>query len=607
MTRGGGPMMAMRSAVIKPKDFNKTVKRLFDFTSPYLFQMILVIIMAILGTIFGIISPKLIGNITSKIAEGLLQMAQNEPNAHIDLDYVHSVINILVFLFLGSALFNYLQSYIMVKVTQKITFNLILLITQKINRLPLKYFDTEPIGDVLSRITYDVDTISSSFQQSITQVITAITTVVGILIMMLSISFEMTLIALISLPISLYLVTRIVKLGQKYFRARTKILGQLNGHIEESFSNHPIIKVFNAETKQTDAFEKLSMNYFIQSWKSETISGTMMPIISLVSNLSYIAVSVLGAILVIEGKLQMGSIQAFIQYIRNFSQPINQVANIGTVLQSTVASAERVFEFIDEADEVQDVADQVLPEVKGAVSFKNVDFGYSSDNVFIKNLNISVKPGQRVAIVGPTGAGKTTLINLLMRFYDVLGGSIEVDGLDIRELSRNDLRNIFGMVLQDTWLFNGTIQDNIMFSSPLATKEEMLKAADSAKVDHFVQTLPKGYNLLINEEANNISSGQKQLLTIARAFLSNPSILILDEATSSVDTRTEVLIQRAMEKLMGNKTSFIIAHRLSTIKDADLILVMNHGAIIEQGTHESLMKQNGFYTSLYLSQFEPES
>jgi ATP-binding cassette, subfamily B, multidrug efflux pump len=430
---------------------------------------------------------------------------------------------------------------------------------------------------------------------------------VGILIMMLTISFEMTLIALISLPISLYLVTRIVKLGQKYFRARTKILGQLNGHIEESFSNHPIIKVFNAETKQTNTFEKLSTNYFIQSWKSETMSGTMMPIISLVSNLSYIAVSVLGAILVIEGKLKVGSIQAFIQYIRNFSQPINQVANIGTVLQSTVASAERVFEFIDEPDEIQDVADKILPEVKGEVKFKNVDFGYSSDNIFIKDLNISVKPGQRVAIVGPTGAGKTTLINLLMRFYDVLGGSIEVDGIDIRDLSRNDLRNIFGMVLQDTWLFNGTIQENIMFSNPSSTKEEMLRAADSAKVDHFVQTLPSGYDLLINEEANNISSGQKQLLTIARAFLSNPSILILDEATSSVDTRTEVLIQRAMEKLMGNKTSFIIAHRLSTIKDADLILVMNHGTIIEQGTHESLMKQNGFYTSLYLSQFEPES
>lgn len=606
MTRGGGPMMAMRTQVVKPKDFNKTVKRLIQFTSPYLWQMLLVILMAIIGTLFSIISPKLIGNITSKIAFGLYQMFQNVPNASIDLAYVNTVLQILALLYIGSALFNYLQSYIMVKVTQKITFNLRLLITEKINALPLKYFDTEPIGDVLSRITYDVDTIAQSFQQSITQVITAITTVIGILIMMLSISWEMTMIALISLPISLFLVTRIVKLGQKYFRARTRTLGQLNAHIEESFANHPIIKVFNGEEHQTKLFEQLSTDYFMQFWKSETISGMMMPIISLVSNLSYIAVSVLGAVQVIQGKLEVGSIQAFIQYTRNFSQPINQVANIGTVLQSTVASAERVFEFVDEPDEIEDPSDPLHIIVKGGVSFNHVDFGYSDDNIFIKDLNIQILPGQRVAIVGPTGAGKTTLINLLMRFYDVKGGSIEVDGTDIRNITRHELRNIFGMVLQDTWLFNGSIRDNIVFSNPEATQSQMLKAADSAKVDHFVQTLPEGYDLQINEEANNISSGQKQLLTIARAFLSDPSILILDEATSSVDTRTEVLIQKAMEKLMGNKTSFIIAHRLSTIRDADLILVMNHGAIIEQGTHVSLMTQNGFYTQLYQSQFEPE-
>jgi len=607
MTRGPGPMMAMRTQVVKPKDFNKTVRRLIEFTRAYLFQMLLVIVMAIAGTIFSIISPKLIGNITSKIASGLYRMLQGVPDAHIDLVYVNSVLRILALLYVGSALFNYLQSYIMVKVTQKITFNLRLLITEKINALPLKYFDTEPIGDVLSRITYDVDTIAQSFQQSITQIITAATTVIGILIMMLSISWEMTMIALVSLPFSLFLVTRIVKLGQKHFRARTRTLGQLNAHIEESFANHPIIKVFNGEDHQTQLFEDLSTKYFMEFWKSETISGMMMPIISLVSNLSYVAVSVLGAVLVIDGKLEVGSIQAFIQYIRNFSQPINQVANIGTVLQSTVASAERVFEFIDEPDEVPDPLDAIVPVTKGAVSFKQVDFGYSEDNIFIKNLNIEVKPGQRIAIVGPTGAGKTTLINLLMRFYDVKDGSIEVDGVDIRSMSRQTLRNIFGMVLQDTWLFNGTIRENIVFSKPSASEEDMRRASDSAKVDHFVQTLPEGYDLLINEEANNISSGQKQLLTIARAFLADRQILILDEATSSVDTRTEVLIQRAMEKLMGNKTSFIIAHRLSTIRDADLILVMNHGAIIEQGTHESLMAQQGFYTSLYLSQFEPEA
>ncbi len=607
MTRGQGPMMAMRTTVVKPKDFSKTVKRLIRFTSPFMFQMLLVIGLAITGTIFAIIAPKLVGNITSKVAEGLYQIAQGVPNAKIDLDYVNSIIMVLALLYSGNALFTYLQSFVMVKVTQKITFNLRLLITEKINDLPLKYFDTEPIGDVLSRITYDVDTIAQSFQQSVTQLITALTTVIGVLIMMLSISWEMTLIALISLPVSLFMVTKIVKIGQKYYRARTKTLGMLNGHIEESFANHPIIKVFNGEKQQTQTFEKLSTKFFLESWKSESFSGMMMPIISLVSNLSYIAVSVLGATLVIQGKLQVGSIQAFIQYTRNFSAPINQVANIGTVLQSTVASAERVFEFVDQPNEPKDQVGTNCPEITGSVSFKNVDFGYSEDNIFIKNLNIEVKPGQRVAIVGPTGAGKTTLINLLMRFYDVKGGSIEVDGTDIRSLSRYDLRNIFGMVLQDTWLFNGSIRENIKFSNPHATEEQMLKAADSAKVDHFVQTLPEGYDLIINEEANNISSGQKQLLTIARAFMSNPSVLILDEATSSVDTRTEVLIQRAMEKLMGNKTSFIIAHRLSTIKDADLILVMNHGAIIEQGTHTTLMQQNGFYTSLYLSQFEPEN
>jgi ATP-binding cassette subfamily B multidrug efflux pump len=607
MTRGSGPMMAMRTPVVKPKNFNKTVNRLVDFTREYLWQMLAVILMAIASTIFSIIAPKLIGNITSKIAAGLYQMLQSVPNAHIDLVYVNDVVKLLALLYVGSALFNYLQSYIMVKVTQKITFKLRLMITEKINALPLKYFDTEPIGDVLSRITYDVDTIAQSFQQSITQVITALTTVIGIMIMMLSISWEMTMIALISLPISLFLVTRIVKLGQKHFSARTRTLGQLNSHIEESFANHPIIKVFSGEEHQIKNFETLSTKYFMEFWKSESISGMMMPIISLVSNLSYIAVSVLGAVLVIDGRLEVGSIQAFIQYIRNFSQPINQVANIGTVLQSTVASAERVFEFIDEPNEISDPAESVVPVVNGSVRFKNVDFGYSEDNIFIKNLNIDVNPGQRIAIVGPTGAGKTTLINLLMRFYDVKAGSIEVDGVDIRSMSRHDLRNIFGMVLQDTWLFNGSIRENIVFSKPDATEKEMLKAADSAKVDHFVQTLPEGYDLLINEEANNISSGQKQLLTIARAFLSNPMILILDEATSSVDTRTEVLIQRAMEKLMGNKTSFIIAHRLSTIRDADLILVMNHGAIIEQGTHEALMAKEGFYSSLYLSQFEPES
>ncbi len=607
MTRPTGPMMAMRAQVVKPKNFYKTIQRLIRFTSPFIPQMILVIFMAILATVFGIIAPKLTGNITSKIAAGLYLILQGVPNAAIDLAYVHSILRTLAFLYLSAALLQYLQSFIMVRVTQQITYNLRLLITEKINHLPLKYFDTEPIGDVLSRITNDVDTIAQTFQQSIIQIITSITILIGVMIMMLTISWEMTLIALISLPISLFLVTRIVKIGQKYFQRRARTLGLLNGHIEESFANHPIIKVFNGETHQTKIFEDYSTKLFLDSWKSESISGIMMPLISLVSNLSYVAVSVLGASLVIQGTLQVGSIQAFITYIRNFNQPINQVANIGTLLQSTVASAERVFEFVDEPNEPADPNPSQTFEVKGAVRFKQVDFGYADDNIFIKNLNIDIKPGQKIAIVGPTGAGKTTLINLLMRFYDVKGGSIEVDDVDIRDLSRHDLRNIFGMVLQDTWLFNGSIRENILFSDPETSETEMRKAAVSAKVDHFVQTLPEGYDLLINEEANNISQGQKQLLTIARAFLSNPSILILDEATSSVDTRTEVLIQKAMEKLMLNKTSFIIAHRLSTIRDADLILVMNHGSIIEQGSHSSLMQKNGFYTTLYNSQFEPES
>lgn len=602
MTRRQGPMMAMRADVRKAKDFKGTARRLLRFTRPYAWTMILVMVMAILGTLFGIMAPKLIGNITSLLSVVVLSGGQTP----IDTLAISSLLTTLLFLYLLSALFQYLQVAVMVKVTQQITHTLRSRIIAKINTLPLKFFDHQPIGDVLSRITYDVDTIGQSFQQSISQVITAITTVIGILVMMLSISWEMTLIALVSLPISLLLVTNIVKIGQKYFRQRTKTLGLLNGHIEETFGVHSIIKVFNAEERQIRAFDRLSHRYFLDSWKSEFIAGVMMPLISLVSNLSYVAVSVLGASLVLSGRLKIGDIQAFITYTRNFNQPINQVANIGTLLQSTIASAERVFEFLDEPEESADAHGELPTPLKGQVQFNAVSFGYSPDQPLFKNLSFTVHPGQRVAIVGPTGAGKTTLINLLMRFYDVHEGSITLDGIDIRNFPRHQLRTVFGMVLQDTWLFNDTIETNIQFAITTANSESIREAAKAAMVDHFVKTLPEGYATLINEEANNLSQGQKQLLTIARAFLADHPILILDEATSSVDTRTEVLIRKAMDRLMANKTSFIIAHRLSTIRDADLILVMNHGAIIEHGTHASLMAQNGFYTTLYNAQFEPE-
>ncbi|MHC1736017.1 MAG: ABC transporter ATP-binding protein [Erysipelotrichaceae bacterium] len=606
MSMRGGPMAAMHGGA-KAKDFKGTLKRLVFFSKDYWAQLIVIIVMAILGTIFSIVSPKILGEITNKIVEGFIAIMMKIPGAAIDLDYVRRMLLLMLGLYFLSSAFTYIQSFVMSGVSQKITFNLRLKITDKINTLPLKYYDTEPFGDILSRITNDVDTIANSLNQSVTQVVTSVASVIGILIMMLSINVQMTMISIVSLPISLFLIMNIVKLGQKYFRQRSAKLGALNGMIEENFGAHNIVKVFNGEEQAITAFNKSSDELTEITWKAEFISGMMMPIISFVGNLSYVAVCVLGGYLVVDGKINIGDIQSFIQYTRNFSQPINQTAQIANVLQSTVAAAERVFEFLDEEEEVNESDAPVkLERVQGHVSFENVDFGYSDDNIFIQNLDIDVKPGQKIAIVGPTGAGKTTLINLLMRFYDVKGGAIKIDGVDIREMKRNDLRDTFGMVLQDTWLFNGSIKDNIAFGSPSATMDEIIHAADSAKAHHFVRTLPDGYEMVINEEGSNISQGQKQLLTIARAFLSNPSILILDEATSSVDTRTEVLIQKAMEKLMRGRTSFIIAHRLSTIRDADLILVMNHGAIVEKGNHESLIQADGFYAKLYQSQFDPE-
>ncbi|MGB7594780.1 MAG: ABC transporter ATP-binding protein [Erysipelotrichaceae bacterium] len=607
MSRGpGGPMAAMQGGA-KAKNFSKTLKRLIQFSKDFYFQFIAIFTLAILGTIFSIVSPKILGNITTKIFEGFVKIMMKVPGAQIDMGYVQRMLLLVLGLYLLSSTFTYLQSFVMSSVSQKITYRLRTMITDKINTLPLKYYDTEPFGDILSRITNDVDTIANSLNQSVTQVVTSVAMVIGILIMMLSINVQMTMISIVSLPISLFLIMNIVKIGQKFFRQRSAKLGILNGQIEESFGAHNIVKVFNGEAQTISTFNKSSDDLTDVTWKAEFISGMMMPIISFVGNLSYVAVCVLGGYLVVDGKIKIGDIQSFIQYTRNFSQPINQTAQIANVLQSTVAAAERVFEFLDEKEEVPENTNPIVHDkVEGSVSFEDVSFGYTDDNIFIQHLDIDVKPGQRIAIVGPTGAGKTTLINLLMRFYDVKAGAIKVDGVDIRDMKRHDLRKTFGMVLQDTWLFNGTIRDNIAFGRPDATLDEVIQAADSAKAHHFVRTLPDGYNMLINEEGSNISQGQKQLLTIARAFLSDPAILILDEATSSVDTRTEVLIQKAMDKLMRGRTSFIIAHRLSTIRDADLILVMNQGAIVEKGTHDSLIKLDGFYAKLYQSQFDPE-
>ncbi len=607
MTRGprmGGPMMAMQGGA-KAKNFKSTLFRLVRFSSDYWFQLILIFILAIAGTIFAIFSPRLLGDITTKIFEGAMMIFMGIPGASIDMTYVSQMLLIMLALYIASSAFTYLQSFLMAGVSQKITYTFRRMITEKISKVPLKYYDSEPFGDILSRITNDVDTIANSLQQSVTSVVTSVTTVIGILIMMLSINIPMTMISLISLPVSLVLIGSIVKVGQNYFRQRASKLGELNGMIEENFGAHSIVKAFNAEQRSIRKFDQLSDSLTETTWKAEFISGMMMPIISFISNLSYVAVVVLGGYLVVDGKIKVGDIQSFIQYTRNFSQPINQTAQIANVLQSTVAAAERVFEFLDESEEPQESENPItLEQVEGSVRFENVSFGYSSDNVFIQGLNIDVKPGQRIAIVGPTGAGKTTLINLLMRFYDVSQGSIKIDGIDIKDMKRKDLRKIFGMVLQDTWLFNATIRENIAFSNPKASMEDIVRAADNAKADHFIKTLPDGYDMVINEEASNISAGQKQLLTIARAFLADPAILILDEATSSVDTRTEVLIQKAMSKLMRGRTSFIIAHRLSTIRDADNILVINQGSVVEQGTHTQLMEKNGFYAQLYQSQFE---
>lgn len=607
----GGPMGRMGGgprAVEKAKDFKGTMKKLGVYLKPYSLSIAIVILFAIGSAAFSIVGPKILGKATTKLFEGIMEKISGVPNASIDFGYIGNIAIILVALYLVSALFGFIQSFIMAGVAQKVSYNLRKQISEKMDTLPLKYFDTRTNGEVLSRITNDVDTVSQTLNQSLSQIITSVVTLIGVLIMMFSISWIMTLATFIILPVSMILISLVVKKSQKYFKSQQEYLGHLNGQVEEVYGGHNIMKAFNREEASTRDFDELNDTLYKSAWKSQFLSGMMMPIMSFVGNLGYVLVTILGGWLTVRNIITVGDIQAFIQYVRSFNQPIAQMAQVANIMQSTAAAAERVFEFLDEEDEVKDPETSIdTSEIKGEVDFEDVHFGYNPDKIIINDFSVDVKPGQKVAIVGPTGAGKTTIVKLLMRFYDINSGSIKIDGHDIRDFKREDLRNLFGMVLQDTWLFNGTIMENLRYGRLDATDAEVKEAAKVAHVDHFVKTLPDGYNMVLNEEASNISQGQKQLLTIARAFLKDPKLLILDEATSSVDTRTELLIQKAMEKLMEGRTSFIIAHRLSTIRDADLILVMKDGDIVEQGNHEELLKKGGFYSSLYNSQFEQSS
>lgn len=640
---GGGP--AMGRPVEKAKDFKGTMKRLITYLRPRRVSLIVVFIFAILSTVFSIVSPKVMGKATTKLFEGIMgkmalekllpqldtltKLSKNPATAtpdvansisavnkkiseimslnggKIDFDYIAHIVFILIGLYAISAIFAYVQQYVMAGVAQKTVFNMRKDVDEKLSRLPLKYFDSHTHGEILSRVTNDIDTVSSTLQQSLTQLITSVVTIIGIIVMMLTISPILTLVTIVTLPLSIFVTTNIAKRSQKYFADQQNALGRLNGHVEEMYTGHKIVKAFGHEHKSIGEFNYINEELYNVGWKAQFISGIIMPLMNFINNIGYVLVCVVGGIFVTKGRINLGDIQAFIQYSRQFGQPIVQTANIVNILQSTVAAAERVFEVLDEVEEIQDAdITQVIESPKGEVKFENVNFGYEKDAMLIENMNIDVKPGQTIAIVGPTGAGKTTIVNLLMRFYEIDEGKITIDGIDIRNLKRGDLRNIFGMVLQDTWLFNGTIRDNIGYGRLGATEDEIILAAKAAHADHFIRTLPEGYDTILNEEASNISQGQKQLLTIARAILLDPSVLILDEATSSVDTRTEIYIQKAMTKLMQGRTSFVIAHRLSTIRDADLILVMNNGSIIEKGSHEELLEENGFYADLYNSQFK---
>jgi ATP-binding cassette subfamily B protein len=606
---GGGPgghhgMMPGEKA----KDFKGSSRKLLRDLKPYWLVMLVVLLFSIGSTVFTIIGPKMLGQATNILVAGVATRNAASGLAildSIDFESIRRILTTLVALYLAGTLLGYLQGFLMSGVAMKISYRLRERIAAKIDRMPLKYFDRTTHGEVLSRVTNDVDTISNTLNQSLSQIISSVTTLLGIIVMMLGISGLMTLVAVLVLPLSLILIRLIVSRSQGYFKRQQNFLGHVNGHVEEMYSGHLVMKAFNGEAQSIETFESLNDELYRAGWKSQFLSGLMMPLMGFVGNLGYVLVSIAGALLASRGTIRIGDILAFIQYVRSFHHPIVQVANIANVLQSTLAASERVFAFLEEDEENADPLDAIQPaDIRGAVRFEHVRFGYHPDQPVIHDFSVTIQPGQKVAIVGPTGAGKTTLVKLLMRFYELDGGSIHIDGTDITQMTRNDLRGLFGMVLQDTWLFNGTLRENIRYGRLDASDEEVVDAAKAAYADHFIHTLPHGYDLELNEEATNISQGQKQLLTIARAFLSDPSILILDEATSSVDTRTEVLIQKAMNRLMQNRTSFIIAHRLSTIRDADLILVLNEGDIVEQGSHEALLQKGGFYANLYNSQFE---
>lgn len=596
---GGGNMMMMGE---KPKAFKVTFRRLLAYLKPRRNTLIAVFVAAILSTVFMIAGPKIMGIAITELFEGAYAKFTGVPGAEIDFTRIGQILSLLAGLYVISSLFNYVQQYLMSGVAQKTVYDLREDVNKKLERLPLKYYDGRSNGETLSRVTNDIDLIGSTLQQSVTSFITSIVTIVGILIMMLSISPLLTVISLVSLPLTIFAIRPILKRSQQYFSDQQRHLGRLNGHVEEMYTGHAVVKAFGREETAVREFDEVNEELYDAGRKAQFISGIIMPMTMFIGNISYVLISVVGGILVTQRSISIGDIQAFITYTRQFTQPITQTANIANIVQSTVAAAERVFELLDEEEEVKEVTTYRLERAEGNVAFRHVDFGYG-ESLLIQDMNLDVKTGQTVAIVGPTGAGKTTLINLLMRFYELNGGEILIDGKDSRKMSRQDLRHTFGMVLQDTWLFNGTIRDNIAYGKTDATESEIVNAAKTAHADSFIRTLPDGYDTVLNEEANNISQGQKQLLTIARAVLANPPIMILDEATSSVDTRTEILIQQAMKRLMNGRTSFVIAHRLSTIKDADLILVLDQGRVIEQGTHESLLEAGGFYEDLYNSQF----
>lgn len=595
----GGPPIAMEKA----KEFKGTVKKLWRYLSKYKIALIIVILFTIASTVFSVVGPKILGNATTELFNGVI--SKYTGGAGINFTKIGKILLFLLALYICSAIFSYIQGIIMTNISQKLAYRLRKEVSKKINKLPMKFYDNKTHGEILSVITNDIDTLSQNLNIEATQVISSVATIIGILIMMFSIDWIMTLVALLTLPLSIVIIAFIMKKSQGYFKSQQDYLADVNGEVEEMFSNQSVIRVFNAENKMISKFEYDNNKLADVAWKSNFVSGLMHPIMNFVGNLGYVVIAILGSYFAIIGRITVGNIQSFIQYTKNFTNPIAQIAQISNMLQSMVAASERVFEFLDEEEE-KEKNKKFIPtnKIEGSVEFKNVKFGYNQDKIIINDFSAKVKPGQKIAIVGPTGAGKTTIVKLLMRFYDLNSGKILVDGHNINDYRKEDIRGLFGMVLQDTWLFNGTIMENIRYGRLEATDDEVIEACKMAHVHHFIQTLPDGYNMILNEETTNISGGQKQLLTIARAILADPKILILDEATSSVDTRTEILIQKAMDKLMEGRTSFIIAHRLSTIKNADLILVMDSGDIVEQGTHEELLKKNGFYAKLYNSQFE---